>query len=341
MANSNDSSAHRLTRRSLLGAATGAGAIVLAGAATRLSGAPAPGALHHSAPAHAGVIGEVDHARNQFDPQDVLRSFDPGRAAIEGKRTVREWTLTAREQEIEIAPGVMYPGWSYNNRIPGPTLRATEGDLMRVTLVNASPHPHTIHFHGVHPAAHDGVPGSGPGGHVQPGGRFTYEFVAGPAGIHMYHCHTFPLASHISKGLYGAFVVDPREARAAADELVMVMNGFDTNFDMANEVYAVNSIAFAYQSRPIAITADELVRIYLVNITEFDPVNSFHVHGNFFDHYPTGTSRTPSEFTDIVVQGQGQRAMLEMRFPYRGRYMFHAHKTEFAELGWSGIFEVS
>ncbi|MET0958580.1 MAG: copper oxidase, partial [Solirubrobacterales bacterium] len=51
-------------------------------------------------------------------------------------------------------------------------------------------------------------------------------------------------------------------------------------------------------------------------------------------------SLEPIEFTDTIVQGQGQRAILELRFPYRGRFMFHAHKTEFAELGWLGFFEV-
>jgi FtsP/CotA-like multicopper oxidase with cupredoxin domain len=46
------------------------------------------------------------------------------------------------------------------------------------------------------------------------------------------------------------------------------------------------------------------------------------------------------ELTDTIVQGQGQRAILELRFPYEGQYMFHAHVSEFAELGWMGFFQV-
>ena len=84
----------------------------------------------------------------------------------------------------------------------------------------------------------------------------------------------------------------------------------------------------------------ELVRIYLVNILEFDQINSFHIHANFFHYFPTGTSLIPSEYTDTIVQAQGQRGILELEFPYPGKYMFHAHKTEFAELGWMGFFEV-
>ena len=87
--------------------------------------------------------------------------------------------------------------------------------------------------------------------------------------------------------------------------MVMVMNGFDTNFDRANEVYAANTIGFAYMDEPI-VTRDELVRVYLVNVLEYDLINSFHLHGNLFDYFPTGTEE-PAEFTDTVMLCQGQR----------------------------------
>ena len=82
------------------------------------------------------------------------------------------------------------------------------------------------------------------------------------------------------------------------------------------------------------------MRVYLVNLLEYDLVNSFHLHGNFFHYFPTGTGREPAEFTDVIMQCQGQRGILEMRFPDLGKYMFHAHQSEFAELGWQGFFEV-
>jgi FtsP/CotA-like multicopper oxidase with cupredoxin domain len=189
----------------------------------------------------------------------------------------------------------------------------------------------------------DGVPGLGEeigGGLIQPGQSFTYEFDAGPFGLHLYHCHASPLAAHIAKGLYGMFIVDPTEPRAPADELVMVMNAFDTNFDFGNEIYAVNTVGFHYLNSPIKVKRDELVRIYLVNVLEYDPINSFHLHANFFHYFPTGTSLVPTEYTDTISQVQGQRGILELKFPYPGKYMFHAHKTEFAELGWMGFIEV-
>jgi FtsP/CotA-like multicopper oxidase with cupredoxin domain len=178
-------------------------------------------------------------------------------------------------------------------------------------------------------------------GEIAPGDRTVYEFDALPAGLHLYHCHVRPLADHIAKGLYGTFIVDPADGREDADELVMVMNGFDTNFDRANEMYAANSIPFAYMNTPIQVKRDELVRIYLVNVLEFDLINSFHLHGNLFNYFPTGTSKTPSEFTDTVMLCQGQRGILEWRFAHPGKFMFHAHQSEFTELGWQGFFEVT
>ena len=285
--------------------------------------------------AHGGnsVVGEVDTSR--FDPSEFLRDFYWGEERAEGGRTVREYELTAEEAEIEVAPGVVYPAWAYNGQVPGPTLRAREGERLRVVFRNRDAHPHTIHFHGFHPANMDGVFEL-----VGPGQEFVYEFDAEPFGCHLYHCHTSPLRKHIEKGLYGAFVIDPREGRPEADELVMVMNGFDTNFDASNEVYAVNTVAFHYQKNPIEIKMGELVRVYVANVLEFDFINSFHTHANFFDYYPTGTKLEPSEFTDTKVFGQGERGIMEFRYRFPGQFMFHAHVSEFAELGWMGLFDV-
>ena len=334
-----------LTRLGLAGAAGGAAVIgrnELITASTGLAQESQPD--RHSAgtgPADRhfqGAVGRVDHDRNGFNPSDILTDFDPGETSRDARgRTVREYEFTVVNKEIEVAPGVFFPAWTYNGRVPGPTIRATEGDRLRITLINTSEHPHTIHFHGFHSAAMDGVPGAGEPG---PGESFTYDFVAGPFGTHLYHCHSLPLVQHIHRGLYGAFVVDPKEGRPEANEMVMVMNAFDTNFDGENEIYAVNTVAFAYAVDPIPIRAKELQRVHLVNITEFDPVNSLHLHANFFNLFRTGTSLEPDEFTDTISMGQAERHMLEFAYPEPGEFMFHAHQTEFVDLGWMSLFRV-
>jgi FtsP/CotA-like multicopper oxidase with cupredoxin domain len=334
-----------LSRRSWLratGLASVAGSLA---AATRLRGETTGVAL----PAHnAHAMGVVGHPSNDpFNPSLFLRSWNfshlPAserarfyRETPRGDKTLlREYEIFAADRQIEIAPGLFFPAWTYNGQVPGPTIRATEGDHIKITFKNVGTHPHSMHFHGWHPPAVDGALA---GQEVPPGGTFVYEFDADPFGLHLYHCHTVPLKRHIHKGLYGAFIVDPRGARPAADELVMVMNAFDTTFDAENEVYAVNSVANAYMHDPIGVTVGRLVRIYLVNVTEFDPVNSLHLHGMFFDVYRTGTSLTPSERTDTLMLCQGERAILETTFRYPGDFMFHAHQSEFAELGWMGLF---
>jgi FtsP/CotA-like multicopper oxidase with cupredoxin domain len=326
--------------------AAGFGGAAAALGARQVLGSPsvaAPQPPHNGHSAHfrrsaSGVVGQVDHARNGFDPSEILTDFDGGATSRDSTgRVVREYELEVVNKEIEVAPGVFFPAWTYNGRVPGPTIRATEGDRVRITLNNTSEHPHTIHFHGIHPSKMDGVPGFG---EAPAGGTFTYDFVAAPFGTHLYHCHSTPLAQHIHRGLYGGFIVDPKQGRPDAHEMVMVMNAFDTNFDGENEVYALNTVAFAYVAAPIVIKRGELQRAHVINITEFDPVNSLHLHANFFDLYRTGTKLEPDDFTDIVSMIQAERHMLEFSYDEPGEFMFHAHQTEFVDLGWMSIFSV-
>ncbi|MFW6153038.1 MAG: multicopper oxidase domain-containing protein [Halobacteriota archaeon] len=328
------------------------------------------------------------------DGQDIV----PQRRYEEDGRTVREFDLTATDVTIEVAPGVDFPvdAWAFNGQVPGPTLRVVEGDLVRITFSNASKHAHTIHPHLINTdPVMDGVPQNGPGV-IDPGEEFTYEWVAQPAGVHFYHCHAVPLKAHIHRGLYGMIIVDPDPERVrehpreyvnyhgpmtdayvdelvdvartrnheypeqdAVNELVMMMNGFDINFDEDNEIYAVNTRAFAYgigstdgkgswepgeTMHPIRIDRNELQRVYLVNATEFDPINSFHSHSQFFDYYDHGTTLYPTlKNVDTIMQCQAQRGIIELDYSEHepGLYMFHAHQSEFAEQGWMSFFEVT
>jgi FtsP/CotA-like multicopper oxidase with cupredoxin domain len=356
----------RPSRRGVLsGGVLTAGGVLLAGlqrgqsATGHVGAAPAP-TPDHSSHSQMLVVGDVDNSKNGFDPAAMLGDWDTGTVSqLPDGRRLRTYEIVGQDKDIEIAAGITFPAWTYNGRVPGPTLRATEGDRLRIVFRNHGSHPHSMHFHGIHAARMDGVPGAGL---VEPGGEFVYEFDALPFGCHLYHCHALPLRRHIHKGMYGAFIVDPDPARhpehaAVAlsrllgteenkhwQEFVMVMNGFDTNFDMENEVYAVNTIAHHFMKHPIRIDRARPVRIYLVNVLEFDLVNSFHLHGNFFDYYDHGTTLTPTLKTvDTIMQCQAQRGILEFTYGSHetGAYMFHAHQSEFAELGWMGMFDVA
>lgn len=122
-------------------------------------------------------------------------------------------TLTARQERFQLASGRLVDGYTLNGRSPGPTIRAREGDLVQVTLVNASVSGGiTLHWHGVDvPNAMDGVAGVTQDA-VGLGDRFVYRFVAEQVGTFWYHSHQI---SHkqVSGGLLGALVVEPRVGR--------------------------------------------------------------------------------------------------------------------------------
>lgn len=334
-----------LSRRAVL---QGAGGLVAAtSAATLLTQAPTKAQsmpMNHSPMTAANhganmAMGSVNPATNGFDPMRMLVDWDYGQVSKKNGQTLREYEFVAVDKEIEIAPGIKFPAWTYNGRVPGPSIRCTEGDRLRIVFKNEGSHPHTIHFHGIHPAEMDGTPLNQP--MVKPGEEFTYEFTAEPYGCHLYHCHAVPLKRHIHKGMYGAFIVDPIGGRPPARELMMIMNAFDTNFDGGNEVYAVNTVGFEFANRPIPIKLGELVRIYLINVLEFDLINSFHLHANMFDYYDHGTTLKPTlRRVDTISQMQGQRGILELKYKFAGQYMFHPHVSEFTELGWMGHFNV-
>jgi len=190
---------------------------------------------------------------------------------------------------------------------------------------------------------------------------FTYEFIARPYGVYPYHCHVDPIADHINRGLYGVMIIDPKESRSEMTEFVMTMNAYDMNYDQEgpsvipsmdeiysedseiederdNEIYTVNGKAFDYIMNPISIETGKSYQIYLVNMVEFDLVNSFHLHGNMFKYIVAGTDESPDFLTDVITLGQGDRGILEFKYDYPGKYMFHAHVTEFTDLGWMGFF---
>jgi FtsP/CotA-like multicopper oxidase with cupredoxin domain len=360
-----------LSRRRILwgglAAASGSalGAIAARGQTPHAGHGAAAATPSASPPAHRGAhgnmitVGEVDSTRNGFDPTALLTDWDTGTVStLPDGRTLRTFVITGEDKEIEVAPGIFFAAWTYNGRVPGPSLRVTEGDRVRIVFRNDGSHRHSMHFHGIHSARMDGILGAG---EIGPGEAFTYEFDAFPFGCHLYHCHSLPLKRHIHKGMYGAFIIDPDPARHPEhdgvarsrllgtpenrewQEFVMVMNGFDTNFDGENEVYAVNTVAHHYAKHPITVVRGKPVRLYLINVVEFDPINSLHLHGNFFDYYDHGTTLAPTLKTvDTVMQCQAQRGILE--FTYKdhetGLYMFHAHQSEFTELGWMGMFDV-
>jgi FtsP/CotA-like multicopper oxidase with cupredoxin domain len=265
-----------------------------------------------------------------FDPGECLRSFSRGRRVEENGRTVRVFEVEARSITVPLGGEVLFKAWSLNGRVPGPTFRARQGERLRVIFHNGDSTSHSLHLHGVHPAAMDGIEP------VLRGQTATYEVDLPTAGLYPYHCHVAPVAHHVGKGMFGLLVVDPIAARPPADELVLVMGGYDLNNDGRNELYAFNGIPDHYVHHPIRIRPNALVRIYLLNMTELESPLTFHVHANEFQVIRPGWS----ERSDVITLGVAERQILELRYPFPGHYMFHPHQDQIAERGCMGVFEV-
>ncbi len=271
---------------------------------------------------------------NPFNPMSILREFDYGTVKRENNQLIREFVVTANNSLLHLNTAVNFITWNLNNRVPGPTLRAKEGERVRIIFHNEDGHSHSLHFHGNHPSEMDGVTP------IRHGKTAIYEFEAKPFGVHLYHCHVAPVTRHISKGLYGMFIVDPPQPRPPADEMVMVLGGYDLNNSRKNDLYAINGIPNYYRDHPIPIYQNQLIRLYILNMIEFDPVATFHIHGNMFKVYRTGRSLTPDEETDMITMGTAERHILEVSYNYPGEFMFHPHQDTIAEYGCLGKFNV-
>ena len=222
---------------------------------------------------------------------DYLTYFNCGRVIpkeeTNANQTIREFTLIVDENKtIPISnQGHTLNGWTFNGTVPGPTMRMTEGDLVRIKVINRADNAnaHSLHMHSIHSADMDGVEGSG--GTIGPGSSFTYEFVAQPYGVYPYHCHVNPIADHINRGLYGMMIIDPKEPRPDMTEFAMMMNAYDLDYDQegptmirpvnttpeeleeegerGNEIYTVNGKAFDYMYNPIKFRLENLI-VYIL-----------------------------------------------------------------------------
>src|SRR6266508_4888891 len=174
---------------------------------------------------------------------EYLTYFNCGHVSKDANgKIIRQFTLIVQEhQNIPISyEGHIFDGWTYNGTIPGPTIRVTEGDLVRIRVINSNEdeHPHSLHTHSIHFAKNDGVSMGGyPGGAISPGRSFTYEFIAQPYGVYPYHCHVDPIADHINRGLYGMMIIDPKEPRPQMTEMAMLLNGYDMDYDQEGPIH--------------------------------------------------------------------------------------------------------
>lgn len=249
---------------------------------------------------------------------------------------VLSYTLIAQDAEIEVSPGVRSIVWTYNGTVPAPTLRFTEGDDVTVKFVNKTPYAHTIHFHGTHDSANDGVFPQ-----IMPGEEYTYHFVAQESGLFMYHCHAFPTSEHVRMGMFGAMIIDPAiRPMEPAREYFFTLSEFDPNnpLEYFTKYYMINGYANQYMDNPIQVVKGELTRFYVIGVGGVLQ-SPFHVHSTIVKVYPSGILWNEPYFAQTHLIGNGDTAIVEAKWEKPGTYLFHVHGIQ-EERGSMAIIEV-
>ncbi|AIF82978.1 putative multicopper oxidase [Candidatus Nitrososphaera evergladensis SR1] len=234
----------------------------------------------------------------------------------------REYTLIAQNAEIEVAKSVKAKVWTYNGTVPAPTLRFNEGDSVTVKFINKTPYSHTLHFHGSHNSANDGVIPQ-----VLPGQQYVYNFTAEEAGLFMYHCHAFPTTEHVRMGMYGAMIIDPvHHPMQPAREYLFVLSELDPTNALANftQFYPINGYADQYMEEPIRVVKNETARFYVIGIGGVLQ-SPFHIHSTLFKVWQSGILWNAPHWAQTHLVANGDTAIIEAKWDEPGRYLFHVH----------------
>jgi FtsP/CotA-like multicopper oxidase with cupredoxin domain len=282
-------------------------------------------------------------ARTESEPGHA--GHHPATPGGSGEPQLREFTLTAEEFEWELMPGVPTRAWGYNGQTPGPELRVTEGDMVRITLRNALPVPTTIHWHGVHlPPAMDGPAGLNQAA-VPPGETFVYEFVARPAGTRWYHSHADPQLQ-VPMGLYGPLIIEPTHPVAYDREHILMLGEWDSELtpdvaagraergprdrtlrggELGADMFLVNGRAHG-AIPPLDVAEGERVLLRIINAGHM--AHPIHGHGHSFTLVATDGNPVPEAarwVKDTFLIGPAERVDLAFDADNPGVWMFHCH----------------
>lgn len=251
--------------------------------------------------------------------------------------------LTVKEVRAEITEGTTYAFWTFDGTVPGPMLRVMEGDTVEFTLVNPKENTfgHNIDLHAV----------NGPGGgaavtNVNPGETKTFTFKAMHAGAFIYHCAFNPPWLHISNGMYGGIVVEPKGGLPKVDREFYVVQGdwyvagntgvkghedFSQNFS-PEKAAAENPDYITFNGHVSALTklyplkakVGEKVRIFF-GVGGPNIGSNFHIIGEIFDKVTTGSNKTPIINEETWYVPPASLATFEFKVDVPGTYLLVDH----------------
>lgn len=242
----------------------------------------------------------------------------------------KHFTLTAYQVMWEPVKGQRVLAWTINGTVPGPMIRVTAGDHVRITFINHFPEATSIHWHGLLvPSDQDGVPGVG-NPPIQPGQTYVYDFTVHDwdVGTHWYHSH-YDDVTQVPGGFYGAFLVDPRlgtpqytqytQAFKADVEATLFMS------ELTGGYYVIDGKSFP-DTQPIHVKHGQTVHLRIIGAGEM--IHPMHLHGHFFNLVAEDGHLLPAPITEDtleVVPGKTYDLTFYAWAPPGSVYPFHCH----------------
>ena len=307
---------------------------------------------------------ELTHSEHQAKTQtkivDIVRDpADVPPVVGERRPAVVRVTLIAEEVVGTLDPsaGTTYRYWTFNGKVPGPMIRARQGDTVEVTLRNdASSHmAHSVDFHAA----------LGPGGgaaftQAVPGQSKTFTFQATAPGLFVYHCGTPMIAEHIANGMYGLILVEPEGGLATVDREYYVMQGeiYTTAakgkagmqlfsdaklMEESPEYFVFNGAVDALtKTHSMQAKVGETVRVFFGDAGPND-TSSLHVVGEIFTRDYLLGSLTSPPLTSIQTASvpPGAAAILEFKASIPGQFPMMDHAMARMAKGLMATFEIS
>ncbi|MFC4614165.1 multicopper oxidase domain-containing protein [Cellulomonas algicola] len=322
------------------------------------SGVDPTGTAHAEHPGHGAPDGTATgpSAADDLDlmaaPDDGFVARDAAAPPSEAAGRTHRRTLTVREVEREVAPGVTQTLWTFDGAAPGPVLRGQVGDRFEITLVNDGSIGHSIDFHAGELVPDDTMRT------IAPGTSLTFSFTATRSGIWMYHCSTMPMSLHIANGMFGAVVIDPPGLPPVDHEYVVVQSelylgpqgGVADPARIATRVpdlVVLNGYAHQYRDRPLEVTAGERLRFWVLDAGP-NLSSAFHVVGAQLDTlYREGDwvlrdgGSTGTGGAQVLSLAPAEGGFVELTIPQPGTYPFVSHAMSDAESGASGRLVVT
>lgn len=237
-----------------------------------------------------------------------------------------------------ILPGVQVDAFTFNRQVPGPRIRVTEGDKVRINIKNSLPDSTTIHWHGlILPNSMDG-PANITQAPIPAGGSFTYEFTTEQSGTYFYHSHDHSDRQQ-GLGLYGALIIDPKDPskEASADKEYVIqlqewlqregltypsmpMEGGMPNY------FTINGKAYP-STETIKMNVGETIKLRFIGSNN-NFIHPMHVHGGPFTVVARDGEVLPDAArfkADTVNVGPGQRYDVIWKALRPGKWLVHCH----------------